>query len=214
MKKTQYYITIKLTDQSLQVDPDQINTLSYTTQNILHSDSEYSKACTLENGDVLAISSVVGTQQSKIAKLNNEGKPIFSNVTLSRGYSPDAQLIQPKNSDFYFLAYHNKQNINGQEPKEKGITFKDKYIIINDFDRHNTNHLWCRYEPRRNDIDRQNSLYQKISVVALKNGKVIIAGINPVSAFGADTIADLNIYNPKTGYLGAGLSFNATSNLI
>ena len=101
MKKTQYYITIKLTDQSLQVDPDQINTLSYTTQNILHSDSEYSKTCTLENGDVLAISSVVGTQQSKIAKLNKEGKPIFSNVTLSRGYSPDAQLIQPKNSDFY-----------------------------------------------------------------------------------------------------------------
>ena len=177
------------------MDPDQINTLSYTTQNILHSDSEYSKACTLENGDVLAISSVVGTQQSKIAKLNKEGKPIFSNVTLSRGYSPDAQLIQPKNSDFYFLAYHNKQNINGQEPKEKGITFKDKNIIINDF-------------------DRQNSLYQKISVVALKSGKVIIAGINPVSAFGADTIADLNIYNPKTGYLGAGLSFNATSNYI
>ena len=66
MKKTQYYITIKLTDQSLQVDPDQINTLSYTTQNILHSDSEYSKTCTLENGDVLAISSVVGIQQSKI----------------------------------------------------------------------------------------------------------------------------------------------------
>ena len=193
--KIEYYLLVQMTDQTFDVVPSTINYLTYTVQNTLHVDSEYVKAYTLNNGDVLALSSVVGTQQSKIGKLNNEGKTIYGNASLSYGYSPDAQLVQPADSDFYFLTYHNKQNIKGHEAKEKTLTFKDKNIVINEF-------------------NRKNSTYQKTSLIALKNGKIFVAGINPLSAFGAETIVEVNIYNPKTGKSGVGISFNATSKYI
>ena len=194
-EKIQYYLIIKMTDQNSEILSAQINSLSYLVENNLHINTEYPKAYTLHNGDVLAISSVVNTQQTKIAKLNNEGRAIYANSTLSRGYTLDAQLVQPISSDYYLLSHHNKQNIAGHEAKENFITFKDKNIIIK-------------------EINRKNSIYQKTSTIALKNGNVIIAGINPLSAFGAETIADISIYNPKTGESGQGISFNATSNYI
>ena len=194
-KKIEYYLLIKLTDNSYEIIPEQINTYTNTNQYILHPNSEFVKAYTLQSGDVLAISSVIGTQQMRIGKLNNEGKTIYANSTLSRGYSPDAQLVQPTNSDFYFLSYHNKQKISGGEAKEKTMTFKDKRIIIE-------------------EINRKDSIYQKTSTIALKNGKILVAGIDTISAFGAETKAELNIYNPKTGVSGQGISFKATSKYI
>ena len=194
-KKIEYYLLIQLTDISYEIIPGQINTNTNTNQYLLHPNSEFVKAYTLESGDVIAISSVIGTQQMRIGKLNNEGRSIYANSTLSRGYSPDAQLVQPKNSDFYFLSYHNKQKISGNEAKEKTMTFKDKKIIID-------------------EINRKNSIYQKSSTIALKNGNILVAGINYISTFGAETNVELNIYNPKTGVSGQGISFKATSKYI
>ena len=194
-KKIEYYLLIKMTSLSYVIIPGQVNTNTNTRQYFLHPNSEYVKAYTLHNGDIIAISSVIGTQQFKIAKINSEGTPIYANSTISRGYQPDAQLVQPANSDFYFLSYHNKQKISGGEAKEKTLTFKDKDIIIE-------------------EINRKNSTYQKTSTIALKNGNVLVAGINHLSTFGADTAVELNIYNPKTGVKGQGISFIATSKYI
>jgi len=70
-----------------------------------------------------------------LSKLNKEGYPIFGNITMNEGYSPDAQVVQPYNSDYYFLHYHNKKNLAGHEEKEKTLTFKDKNLIIDNVNR-------------------------------------------------------------------------------
>ena len=192
----EYYLSIKLTNQSFAINYDgEINYLKYTKQITLHTDSEYPKAYTLKNGDVLSLSSVIGLQRLKITKLNKEGSHIYGNITMNEGYSLDAQLVQPYNSDYYFLSHHNKKNLEGYESKEYTLTFKDKNLIID-------------------HINRKNSTYQKISVVALKNGKIIVAGINHIPTFGAETVAEINIYNPKSGKVGTGFSFNAYSKYI
>ena len=84
----------------------------------------------LKNGDVLSLSSVIGLQRLKITKLNKEGSHIYGNITMNEGYSLDAQLVQPYNSDYYFLSHHNKKNLEGYESKEYTLTFKDKNLII------------------------------------------------------------------------------------
>ena len=53
-----------------------------------------------------------------------------------------------------------------------------------------------------------------MSVVALKNGKIIVAGINHIPTFGVETVAEINIYNQKSGKVGTGFSFNAYSKYI
>ena len=194
-KKIEYYLILKMTDENYEIIPAQINTLSLINQQILQPDSEYPKVYTLRNGDVLAMSSVLGVQQTKIGKLNNEGRIIYRDSTLSRGYSLDTQLVQPSNSDFYFISYHNKQNLVGHEPKQNILTFKDKNIIID-------------------EINTKNSIYQKTSVIALKNGNIFIAGLNHITSFGEETKIEVNIYNPKTGNKGQGISFDATSKYI
>ena len=106
---------------------------------------------------------------------------------MNEGYSLDAQLVQPYNSDYYFLSHHNKKNLEGYESKEYTL---DK------------------------NLNKKNSTYQKISVVALKNGIIIDAGINHIPTFGAETVAEINIYNPKSGKIGTGFSYNTYSKYI
>ncbi len=53
----EYYLSIKLTNQSFAINYDrEINNLKYPKQITLHTDSEYSKSYTLKNGDVLSFS--------------------------------------------------------------------------------------------------------------------------------------------------------------
>ena len=174
----------------------EINSLSTTSQEILNENSEFAKVCTLEDGNVLALCSVVGNPQSlRINKLNKEGRVIYKNATMNKGYTADAQLVQPKKSDFYLLAHHNKQDKDGQQGKEFLLTFKDQNTIIK-------------------DLTRNNGIYQKSSVVALKNGKVLIASIRKLSGFGSETLVEVNIYDPNTLTAGTGFSFDATSNYL
>ena len=94
------------------------NTYTYTVQYLLHEDTEYPKVCNLYDGNLYAASSVVNMQSTKVSKINNEGKPIYGNATINVGYTPDANLIQPYNMDYYILTHHNKQNLQGQRRKE------------------------------------------------------------------------------------------------
>ena len=80
--------------------------------------------------------------------------------------------------DYYILTHHNKQNLQGQSPKENILTLKDHNSIIK-------------------NISRKDYIYQKTSTVALKDGNVLIAGIKYISTFGEQTAAEINIYNPN-----------------
>ena len=168
----------------------QINSLSTVLQEILHVDAEYPKVCSLKDGNIIALSS--GVRETKISKLTKDGMPIFSNATMAIDYTADAQLVKPTKSDFYLLAHHGKS-----DSKETILTFKEQSTILN-------------------KVNRKNFLYQKSSVISLKNGNVLLAGINYSSkdAKGEKKSLDINIYNPATKTIGNGLSIDAYSNYI
>ena len=46
----------------------QINALSYTYQDIVQENSEFAKVCTLKDGNVLALSSAINSQQMFVSK--------------------------------------------------------------------------------------------------------------------------------------------------
>ena len=176
----------------------QINSLSNLYHEIIHVDSEFAKVCTLDDENVLVLSSIRGLQKTKESKLDKKGNVVYGNSTLNFGYSGSAELIQPHSVNGsqpeFLLSYHNKQNLNGKLPNEFTTEFKQGTIS--------------------RTTSRGNSLYTKKSSVALKNGKVILTGINKSSGYNADTTVDVNIFDPLTNKNGAGVSFTAQSNYI
>ena len=192
--ENEYYLNIYMIDKFV-IDTGIKNSMTYTIEHLLHEDSEYPKVCNLYDDNLYAASSVVNMQSTKVSKLNKEGKPIYGNATVSIGYSPSADLIQPYNLDYYILTYHNKQELQGKIPKENILTLKDHNTVIR-------------------SIGRKDYIYQQTSSVPLKDGNVLIAGIKHISTFGEKTAAEINIYNPKTGIIGNGISINAYSKYI
>ena len=87
-----------------------INSLANSVEHEIHSNAEYSKAVTLENKNVIVISSEAGTPQiTHIAELDKDGRILYSNSKITRGISSDAQLVQQKNGGlFSFLITINK----------------------------------------------------------------------------------------------------------
>ena len=157
----------------------QINSLAKIYQRLISENTESQKVCSLEDENIIIITSDIGHQKAEVTKLTKDGRVIYNNATLSVGYTDDANLIQPKNSNIYILTHHNKQNIAGQSSKEKIYSFKDKNTPIKTY-------------------EKQNSIYKKTSSVSLKNGNIIVAGIKPKSTYGADTTAEIDIYDPNT----------------
>ena len=193
-EENEYYLNIYMVNK-LVIESEIKNSMTYTIEYPLHEDSEYPKVYNLYDGNIIAMSSVVGMQATKTSKINKEGYPIFGNATINVGYTPDANLIQPHNLDYYILTYHNKQDLPGQIPKETILTLKDHNTIIR-------------------SLARKDYIYQKTSSVPLQNGNILVAGIKSISTFGEQTVAEINIYNPKTGVIGNGLSINAFSKYI
>ena len=169
----------------------QINSLATVTQEFVHIDSEYAKVCPLENKGVKVISTIRGLQKSMESQYDLKGNVVYGNFTLNQGYSPSAQLVQPLSANGFhpnaFLSFHNKQNINGHVAKESIMEFNQGVI--------------SKTSPQ------QSYIYQQKSVVALKSGKVLVAGIKVQSTFGAKTSTEVNIYDPKTGNWGTGITF-------
>ena len=173
----------------------QINSLAKIYQRLISENTESQKVCSLEDENIIIIASDIGHQKAEVTKLTKDGRVIYNNATLSVGYTDDANLIQPKNSNIYILTHHNKQNIAGQSSKEKIYSFKDKNTPIKTY-------------------EKQNSIYKKTSSVSLKNGNIIVAGIKPKSTYGADTTSEIDIYDPNTLNSGTGFSFTAQSDYI
>ena len=177
----------------------QIFSLGTYNYDILHDNSEFPKVCPVGDGNILALSSIVGEQKFKQSKFDKSARQIYDNSTIDYGYSGSAELVQPKNlqdyTEDYLLFFHNKQNNKDSEGKEYILNFNDK-----------------GQQAKR--TERLKKIYQKMSAVSLKNGKILIASINPISTKFEETIAEVGIYDPKTNEFGNGLTFNAYSKYI
>ena len=107
-----------------------IKSLSYLYQEDIQTNGQYAKSLTLENGNVLVVSSEEGTPQNiHVAELDKDGRILYSGSKIARGISPDAQLVQQKNSDLYIMSHHNKQNLPTSDPSEYLFTFKERQQV-------------------------------------------------------------------------------------
>ena len=172
----------------------QVNSLSYTYHEIIHEDSEYAKVCSLDDQNVLVLSSVRGEQKSKESKLDKKGNVVYGNMTLNFGYPGSSQLVQPKSVagkpvPDYLMSYHNKQTLPGKSPNETITEFKQGVIS------------------RSTTIKK--AIYIQKSTVALKNGKVLLAGISTPPGFGSETTAQVYLYDPATKANGTGFTFDS-----
>ena len=164
---------------------------SYSTiiQYILHDEHELPKVCTLEDDGVLAISQFRGSQQEiKISRLDRDARPSYDNKTMNFGYSPSAQLIKHKTSDKYGIFFHNQSY-------EKYVTFEDEGKNVK-------------------TSFNKNNVYLTESAVALKNGKIFLAGIFQVSTNYAETNIELQLYDPDRDVMQNGLSFASHGNFV
>ena len=176
----------------------QIISLSTTRQDIVYTNVEFPKVCPLEDGNVLVLTSKVNEQKTQVSKFDSDGRELF-NDTLNYGYSPSAEIVEPKSEDGsqqnYHLFFHNKQNVNGNEGKEFVLSFKDKGEEVK-------------------KLERRRSIYQKTSAVPMKNGKIVLASIKPISSDYSETSIELNIYDPADDSFGTGITLNAYSQYI
>ena len=163
--------------------------LSTIIEYILHDEHELPKLCPLEDDGVLAISEFRGSKQEvKISRLDKDARPVYNNKTKNFRYSSSAQLVKHKKSDKYGLFYHELSH-------EKYSTFEDE-----------GNNLKKAYE--------KNSVYLTESAVALKNGKIFLAGIYELSTKYAETNIELQLYDPERDVMENGLSFASHGNFI
>ncbi len=174
-----------------------INSLSTTVQEIIHENSELPKVCTLADQSVLVLSTLRGEQSMKESKFDKQGRVLYGNSTYGLGYTASSQLVELQSVNGeepnYLLSYHNKENLRDSVSKEFILEF---------------NH------GKSKNTSFTNSIYQQKSTVALKNGKIVLAGLNKKSGYGAQTSVDLKLYDPATSTFGKGVSFSAFSDYV
>ena len=167
---------------------------------LLLQNAEIPKVCQLKDGNVLALASVEGKQESKVTKFKSDGKPIYENNILSTGYTPSAQVAESKDEtrtdSEYYLFHHNNQYITGQDSHEYVSKFKDGVTI-----------------PNNKEV--KNAIYKTTSIVSLKNGQILLVGANKISTDMARTHIDLSLYNPVSNtFEHNGVTFEAYDNLV
>ena len=161
--------------------------------------AEHVKVCPLEDGRLLVLSSLLGYQKARFSFIDKNARIIKEKkaLELDEGYTAGAELVQTTSDDEteYHLIRHNKQDLSEHESKEYITSFKDGA------------------NGKRNHKIK-NSLFTQTSVASLKNGTLIIAGINHKASFGAETSVEVNIYDPKTDTYGNGKTIVAHSSYI
>ena len=178
----------------------QIGSLANLKYDTIHKNAEHVKVCPIEDGRMLVLSSILGEQKAKFSFIDKNARIIKEkeDLELNEGYTAGAELVQTTSDDDgteYHLIHHNKQDLSEHESKEYITSFGDGA------------------EGKRNHKIK-NSLFTKTSVVSLKNGTLIIAGINHKAGFGAETSVEVNIYDPKTDTYGNGKTIAAHSSYI
>ena len=170
-------------------------TYNFTT---LHEKSETPKVCQLKNGDVLTISAGLGEEQiTNITKFDKYGHPIYEKKQLLKGFSPSGLVVESKDEskNEYYLFHHNKQKLSTSNADQNITTFKDMGQLIKSF-------------------NVQKRIYRRISMIALKSGRIFLAGIVPIAVHGDLTSIEVNIYNPSLNKIESGLSFPSYGKLI
>ena len=174
----------------------QIYSLSEIQQEVLTEDHELPKVCLLEDDGVAVLTSLRGTRhESKMCRLDKNGNKIYDCSVMDFSYTGSSEFVKLKNSTNYALYYHNNQNIDGKKAKENILILEDHGKKVN--------------------LDsKKQSIYETKSAIGLKNGKIFLAGIDPIPSDYAETRIELNLYNPNTNEWENGLSFDAYSKFV
>ena len=188
-KEKEYYLNIYMINKQV-IESDIINTLTHDKEELFIENSDFPIIYNLNNGNIMALSPAKEIQSTKVTILNKDGYLISENNIINMTYTSDINLIQPYSLDYFILIYHDKQ---GQVPKETILTMKDNVII--------------------KSITLKEYIYQKILGIPLQNDNILIAGIKAVSN-SEEKIAEINIYNPKTGVIGEMLNIKVSSDYI
>ena len=169
-----------------------VKTLANTYQIEFPNTAEFPKAITLKDGNVLLISKKVGAPEvTYVAKISRDGRILYQNYNISGTYSANAQIVQPENSDAYVYTYHKVQSGSNSDKNEYLATFKDKATGVNIYKR------------------KDNVIFAKSSIVALKNGRVFVAGI---VNNGENSVIDIQLFNPTTKTFHSGESLKSFDN--
>ena len=159
--------------------------LSGTEHEEVHQDSQFPKVVVLDDQSVIVFSSVIAGNMCLETKLNKKGEWIYGDIPHNHSMSGSDTIT----------AAHEANQIptfigHGKLPYEMLYTY-DKNNVVASLK------------------DPKLKYYAHKSVVALKNGKIIIAGIVGGATEKTLTDVDVNIYDPKTKTYGSGLSFGA-----
>ena len=103
----------------------QIDALAHVNQKVLHTESQYSKVCPLQDGNCLVLSTKTGSSsKSTMSKLDKDGEPLNQNLVLDVSFTGGAELVEPKIENKeerdYHLFYHKNKG-----SKEMTATFDD-----------------------------------------------------------------------------------------
>jgi len=169
----------------------QVFSLSNTNQEEIFEDCQFPKVVVLDDKSVIVIAPNIGGNKCYETKLDKTGEWIYGDIPHNQSISGSDTLT----------AAHDDTDQNptlvghGKLPYEMIITY-DKNKEISRLK-----------EPK-------SKYFAHKSVVALKNGKIIIAGIVGGANEKVLTDVDINIYDPKTNTYGNGLTFGANGKLV
>ena len=156
----------------------------------VHQDSQFPKVVVLDDQSVIVFSSVIAGNMCLETKLNKKGEWIYGDIPHNHSMSGSDTITSAHETNQVptFIGH-------GKLPYEMLYTF-DKDNVVASLK------------------DPKLKYYAHKSVVALKSGKIIIAGIVGGATEKTLTDVDVNIYDPKTKTYGSGLSFGANGRLV
>ena len=182
---------IKLILFSLLLLFSQVSSLADTIHEEVHEDSQFPKVVTLDDQSVLIFSSVIGEKKCLETKLDKKGEYIYGDIPHTQGLSGSDVLTSP----------HDGTNQNS-------ILFHHGDLSYEMITTYNQNNLISSIK------EPKSRYFAHKSIVALKSGKIIIAGIVGGANENVLTDVDINIYDPNTKTFGTGLSFGVNGKLV
>ena len=164
-----------------------------TNQEEVHEDSQYPKAFTLYNKDVVIFSSITGQNKCLVSQYNKKGQIVFSDIPSDISDSGSGKIVTVK--DDAYLFGHNQQNL----PNAKAYDSINK-LVGGNF--------------RSSKISPNSKFYAQKSMVSLKSGKILIAGIQGQETSQVLTDIDVFLYDPSSDTYGNVINFGGYGKLV
>ena len=171
----------------------QVYSLAYAYQDLVHEDSQYPKAFTLYNKNVIILSPIIGQNKCLVTEYDQEGREVFSDMPLNISDSGSGRIGAVKDDVFFFG--HNQQNL----ANAKAI---DIIAKIN------------QGKFKSSKDSPQSRFYIQKSIVALKSGKILLAGIIKGANEQVLTDIDVFLYDPVKDAFGNLLNFGGYGKLV